>query len=72
MSPMDIGDINYEKAKSKAKVFLEESIFILSKMMDVDPSAISANTVNPYMAEDPLHVSWECLRNEISALNKLL
>ena len=32
MSPMDIGDINYGKAKSKAKVFLEESIFILSKL----------------------------------------
>jgi hypothetical protein len=68
---MDIGDFNYEKAKSKAKIFLEESIFVLSKMMDVDPSTIKANTANPYMAEDPLHVSWECLRNEISALSKL-
>lgn len=68
---MDIGDVNYEKAKSKAKIFLEESIFVLSKMMDIDPSAIEVNSVNPYHPQEPLYTSWECLRNEISALNKL-
>lgn len=68
---MEIGDINYEKAKSKAKIFLEESIFVLSKMMDIDPSAIEVGSVNPYHPQEPLYTSWECLRNEISALSKL-
>lgn len=68
---MDIGVFDYEKARSKARIFLEESIFVLSKMMDVDPSSIDETSPNPYNSQDPLHTSWECLRSEISALNKL-
>jgi hypothetical protein len=68
---MDIGAFDQEKAKSKAKVFLEESIFVLSKMMDVDPSSIDVNSINPYNPQEPLYASWECLRSEISALKKL-
>lgn len=69
---MDIGVFDHEKARSKAKIFLEESIFILSKMMDTDPSSINENSDNPYKFQDPLHTSWECLKSEIFALKKLL
>lgn len=69
---MDIGVFDYEKARSKARVFLEESIFVLSKMMNIDPSSINETSTNPYHFQDPLYTSWECLRNEILALNKLL
>lgn len=68
---MDIGVFDYEKARSKAKVFLEESIFILSRMMDIDPSSINETSANPYNFQDPLHTSWECLKSEIFALKKL-
>lgn len=68
---MDIGVYDHERAKSKAKIFLEESIFVLSKMMDIDASLIDSDSSNPYHSQDPLYTSWECLRNEISALKKL-
>jgi hypothetical protein len=68
---MVIGEFNYEKAKSKAKIFLEESIFVLSKIMDVDSSSVDADSPNPYDVREPLYTSFECLKNEISALKKL-
>ena len=68
---MVIGDFNYEKAKSKAKIFLEESIFVLSKIMDVDSSSVDADSPNPYDVREPLYISFECLKKEISALKKL-
>ena len=68
---MVIGEFNYEKAKSKAKIFLEESIFVLSKIMDVDSSSVDVDSPNPYDVREPRYISFECLKKEISALKKL-
>jgi hypothetical protein len=69
---MVIGDFNYEKAQSKARIFLEESIFVLGKMMDVDPSNLDESSINPYEPHEPIHTAWECMKQEVLALKKLV
>jgi hypothetical protein len=69
---MVIGEFNYEKAQSKARIFLEESIFVLGKMMGIDPSTLDESSANPYEQHEAVHTAWECMKQEVLALKKLV
>lgn len=68
---MDIGKFDYDKAKSKARVFLEESIHTLGLLLNIDPSSITSESVCPFEENSPMYQVWVCLYEEISALKTI-
>jgi hypothetical protein len=68
---MQLQDFDKEKAKSQAKQFLGKSIYTLGIILGVDTSLIDENTTNPYNESDAEYQSFNCLRSEVVAYNKL-
>lgn len=68
---MQLQDFDKEKAKSQAKQFLSKSIYTLGTILGVDTSLIDETTVNPYDESDAKYQSFNCLKSEVVAYNKL-
>jgi hypothetical protein len=68
---MKLGSFNQDKAKTDAKLFLQNSISSLAIILDYDTSMIDSNSVNPFSKEDARFYGFEILKSEIEAYNKL-
>jgi hypothetical protein len=69
---MKLGPFDEQRAKDEAVSFLSSSIKILSSILGIDVVMFNAKLDNPYPADSPFHASYECLREEIVALRKIL
>lgn len=68
---MKLGYFNEEKAQDQAIAYLSKSIYILSKLIDVDPNKIDTSIENPYEKDHMFFNAYECLRAEIISLEKI-
>ncbi len=68
---MKLGNFDKDKAVFEATAYLKKSIFILSSLINIGEIDMDELTKNPYDDQHVLYNSFECLRSEITAYNRL-
>lgn len=68
---MKLGKFDERKAKDEAISFLSKSISTLSAIMGISTDSFDSSQSNPYGQDSQFYSAYECLRNEVIALEKL-
>lgn len=68
---MKIGDFNNTLATAQAITLLERSISSLCVLLETDIESVKSSTNNPYPETDQRFPAFECLKQEISILERL-
>ncbi len=69
---MKLGEFDETRAKNEAISFLSKSISTLSQIMGIDVSSFDSKLENPYGQDSPFHASYNVLKQEVIALQKLM
>jgi hypothetical protein len=69
---MKLGEFDEKRAIGEAVSFLARSIFTLEKILGLDSSSIDESSENPYELNSAFYASFECLKSEVIAYNKIM
>lgn len=69
---MNLGEFDETRAKNEAVSFLSKSISTLSQIMGIDISSFDPSTENPYEQNSPFYASFNVLKQEVNALQKIM
>jgi hypothetical protein len=67
-----LGEFDETRAKNEAVSFLSKSISTLSQIMGIDISSFDPTAENPYEQNSPFYASFNVLKQEVVALQKIM